>query len=143
MQIRKADQEDIRKLMPLLRQLSPGPDEDDLDQLKQISDQIIKDEYHYLCVVEEDNGIIGSGTLLIQKNLSHGGRPYGHIENIVVDINHRKKGIGKEIARHLIEKAKENNCYKVILDCKKENIPFYEKCGFNDTGEVEMRISFE
>lgn len=141
--IREANQEDLTKLMPILRQLSPGSDEDDLDKLKQILDKITKDEYHYLCVFEEDNEIIGSGTLIVQKNLSHKGMPYGHIENIVVDTNHRKKGIGKKIVLHIIEKAKKAGCYKLILDCKKENIPFYEKCGLNDTGEVEMRISFE
>jgi len=141
--IRAANQEDLKKLAILLHQLSPSSEEDDLEKLKQILDKIIKDGYHYLCIVDENNEMIGTGTLLIQKNLSHGGMNYGHIENIVVDINYRKKGIGKKIILHLIEKAKENKCYKVILDCKKENVPFYAKCGLSETGEVSMRLDFD
>ena len=140
--IRNVKLEDLNEIVSLLKQLSPSSEEDDMDKLKDILNKIIKDDCHYLCVVEENNKIIGSGTLLIQKNLSHSGQPYGHIENIVVHINQRGKGIGKKIVLYLIEKAKENNCYKTILDCKKENVPFYIKCGFEETGEVEMRISF-
>ena len=141
--VRKAKSDDLNRIVSVLKQLSPSSEEDDFEKLKQIFDKINNDEFHYLCVVEEDGEIVGSGTLLMQKNIGRAGRPYGHIENIVVDMNHRKKGIGKEIVIHLIEKAKENNCYKVILDCKKENMPFYEKCGMKDTGEVCMRINFD
>ncbi|MBN2112315.1 GNAT family N-acetyltransferase [Candidatus Woesearchaeota archaeon] len=140
--IRTAKHEDLKQIIGLLKQLSPSSEEDDFEKLKQILEKITEDEFHYLCVVEEDHKIVGSGTLLIQKNLGRAGKPYGHIENIVVDMNHRKKGIGKEIIFHLIEKAKEHGCYKVILDCKKENIPFYEKCGMKETGEVSMRMDF-
>lgn len=140
--IRKAKQEDLKPLVSVLKQLSPSSQEDDFEKLKKILDKITEDEFHYLCVVENEGKIAGSGTLIVQKNLGRGGRPYAHIENIVVDTNHRKKGIGKEIVLHLIEKAKEFGCYKVILDCKKENIPFYEKCGMKNTEEVCMKINF-
>jgi hypothetical protein len=35
--------------------------------------------------------------------------------------------------------AKENTCYKVILDCSKSNVEFYKKIGFKEH-EVSMRI---
>jgi glucosamine-phosphate N-acetyltransferase len=140
--VRTAKQEDLKPIVSLLKQLSPCSEEDDFEKLRQIFEKINNDEFHYLCVVEEDGEIVGSGVLLVQKNIGRAGKPYAHIENIVVDMNHRKKGIGKKIVLHLIEKAKEKNCYKVILDCKKENIPFYEKCGMKDTGEVCMRMDF-
>ena len=31
---------------------------------------------------------------------------------------------------YLINKAKEHQVYKIILNCSDENIKFYEKCGF-------------
>jgi glucosamine-phosphate N-acetyltransferase len=34
--------------------------------------------------------------------------------------------------------ARNEKCYKVILDCSQENIPFYEKSGFRKH-EVSMR----
>lgn len=140
MNIRKANLEDLKEIVRLLNQLSPS-EEAEFGKLKEIFDKMIKDENYYLCVAEEGKELVGTGLLLIQMNLSHSGRPYGHIENIVVDSNHRGKGIGKKIISYLIEKAKENNCYKIILDCKKENVAFYEKCSFKETGEVEMRFN--
>jgi glucosamine-phosphate N-acetyltransferase len=29
----------------------------------------------------------------------------------------------------LLEKAKEEGCYKTILDCTEETVGFYQKCG--------------
>jgi glucosamine-phosphate N-acetyltransferase len=142
MQIRKANQDDLKEILDLLDQLSPSSENPDIEKLGSILEKITKDENYYLCVVEEDKKIIGTGTLLIQMNLSHNGHPYAHIENIVVDKHHRKKGIGKFIISYLIEKAKQSNCYKVILNCKKENVPFYERCSFDATGEIEMRLDF-
>ena len=144
-EIREANPEDLKKIINLLYQLSPPSDEDkeaNLNELKQILDKITKDENYSLCVFDNNGEIFGCGLLLIQMNISHGGHPYGHIETIVVDVNHRKKGVGKKIVTYLIEKAREKKCYKVVLDCKKDNIPFYGKCGLSKTGEVSMRINF-
>lgn len=33
--------------------------------------------------------------------------------------------------------AQELGCYKVILDCSEDNVPFYEKCGLTRK-EVQM-----
>jgi glucosamine-phosphate N-acetyltransferase len=38
--------------------------------------------------------------------------------------------------------ARKENCYKVILDCSQNNIPFYEKAGFREY-EVSMRYDIE
>jgi len=144
-QIREARQEDLQKILNLLHQLSPFSEEDkkaDIEILKQTLQKIIQDENHYLCIFEYDDKLVGTGTLLIQMNLSHGGKSYGHIENIVVDEEHRKKGIGKKIINHLIEKTKEKSCYKVLLNCKKHNVHFYAKSGMQETGEVEIRLDF-
>lgn len=43
-------------------------------------------------------------------------------------------GIGQKIVEKLTELAKKKNCYKIILDCKETNIPFYEKIGFQQKG---------
>ncbi|MBD3355079.1 GNAT family N-acetyltransferase [Candidatus Woesearchaeota archaeon] len=138
--IRKAKSGDLKELMDILNQLSPSSEEKDTEKLQSTFDKINQDKNYHLCVAEENNQLVGTGLLLIQMNISHNGRPYAHIENIVVDKNHRKKGIGKKIILYLVEKAKKAGCYKIILDCEKKNIPFYEKCGLYETGEVEMRL---
>ena len=142
--IRLARLEDSKEIANLLHQLSPPSEEDKsmTDEKKsEIINEIIKDKNHHLFVAEDQGKIIGTGLLLIQLNLSHGGKPYAHIENVVTEKELRGKGIGKEIVLKMLEKAKEENCYKVILDCEIKNIPFYQKCGLKETGEVEMRIN--
>jgi len=37
------------------------------------------------------------------------------------------------LMRSLLDIAKNNNCYKTILDCSDEVKPFYEKIGFKIT----------
>jgi glucosamine-phosphate N-acetyltransferase len=92
---------------------------------------------HQIIVIEDDNKIIASGTLLIENKIIHGISKVGHIEDIVVDKNIRGLGLGKKIINYLTELANKNNCYKVILNCKESNCGFYEKCGF-EKKELEM-----
>jgi len=141
--IRQTNVADLNVLLDLLYQLSPAKEEDssaDYKNLQGILQRIITDDNHCLCVCEYDGKVIGTAVLLIQLNLSHHGRPYGHIENVVTDQAQRGKGIGTRMVEYLVQRARERNCYKIILDCAKHNIPFYKKCGFTETGEVEMRI---
>jgi len=142
--IEKVKLEDLEDLLNLLYQLSP-PKKEKINkrQLLNILRKIIKDKNYYIAVYKESNEkIVGTGTLLKQLNLSHSGRPYCHIENIVIDRNFRGRGIGKSIIDELVKKAKKENCYKVILNCQKHNILFYKKCCFEETGEMEMRKDF-
>lgn len=83
--------------------------------------------------------IVGTGTILYEPKIIHGGAYAGHIEDIVVHENYRKKGISKTIIEILIERSKEKNCYKIILDCKPELEEFYTKLGFYNRG-LQMRL---
>jgi len=78
--------------------------------------------------------IIGTGTIIYEPKIIHGCKNVGHIEDIVVHNNYRSQGIAKNILNKLIEKANQKDCYKVILDCKNDVIPFYEKNGFQCNG---------
>ena len=78
--------------------------------------------------------IVCSGTIIIEPKIIHGGRPAGHIEDIVVLEKWRNKGIAKELLEHLREIAIEKNCYKIILDCNERLVKFYEKSGFSKKG---------
>lgn len=41
----------------------------------------------------------------------------------------------------LIKIAHESGCYKVILDCSDDNVPFYQKCGLERKG-AQMAVYF-
>jgi glucosamine-phosphate N-acetyltransferase len=110
----------------LLRHLTDAPDiplKTFINNIHDIS-QIGK-----IIVCHLDNCIVGAGTIIYETKLIHGGKKVGHIEDLVVDPEHRGKGIASIILKMLIEDSKNNDCYKVILDCNYESIDFYEKNG--------------
>lgn len=81
-------------------------------------------------VAEIEDSIVGTASILIEFKFLHGGSKVGHIEDVAVISAARKKGIGVLLINHLVDIAKNEKCYKIVLDCSSENIPFYIKCGF-------------
>jgi len=47
------------------------------------------------------------------------------------------KKLGLRIIQALTHVSETVGCYKTILNCNENNIPFYEKCGY-ERREVEM-----
>jgi glucosamine-phosphate N-acetyltransferase len=90
-------------------------------------------------VIKDDNKIIATGSIFIEEKFIHKLSSVGHIEDVVVDVNYRSKGLGKMIIDHCIKFGKDGGCYKIILDCAQKNIQFYEKCGFENKN-VQMSI---
>lgn len=88
-----------------------------------------------------DNQIVGTATLLIEPKFIHNCGLVGHIEDVVLKKSTQGTGLGKQIVTFLAEKAKLRGCYKVILDCTKETIGFYEKCGFT-VKNTQMAVYF-
>ena len=97
---------------------------------KEILKRIIANPDHIIQVAEIDGKIVGSTTLLLEQKFIHEGGVVGHIEDVVVSKEFEGKGIGMKLVVSLLEKAETMNCYKTILDCKDELIPFYERIGF-------------
>lgn len=83
----------------------------------------------YICVLTLEGRVIGTGKVLHERKLFSPSSFVSHIEDIIVDKPYRGRGFGREIVRHLIEKAKALGSYKVILSCSEATVPFYEKCG--------------
>ena len=69
--------------------------------------------------------------MFLERKFIHGCGLVGHIEDIVTDTNVRGKGLGKLIINHLVEIARKNGAYKVLLSSLEKNVPFYEKCGLS------------
>lgn len=85
---------------------------------------------HYIFVVLVNDKVAGLATLLLEHKIIHTFGKVGHIEDVVISKEHRGKGIGKFLIKHLLHVAeKDFNVYKVILNCSESNIPFYENCG--------------
>lgn len=93
--------------------------------------------------IEQDGKEIGRAFLYIIRNDLHE-EPYGLMEDVFVEEEYRRKGLGTELLTKLIEEAKKQGCYKLIGTSRlsRENIhTWYEKMGFKHWGK-EFRIDF-
>jgi len=135
--IRKLQNNDYYKeYLNLLSQLTEvNPEKITYDMFSNFVNHLHKE--HHIFVIEHNNMIIASGTLLIENKLIHGISKVGHIEDIVIDKNYRNLGLGKNIINYLTDLAIKEKCYKIILNCKEYNCKFYENCGFI-RNELEM-----
>jgi len=78
--------------------------------------------------------IIGSGTIIIEPKIIRNCKNVGHIEDIVVSKMMRGKGVCQQILKILKTIARENNCFKVILNCVDEVKNVYIKNDFQVKG---------
>ena len=92
-------------------------------------------------VIENKGKIVASGTLLYEDKFIHGLSSAGHIEDIVVDADYRKAGIGSKMLQHLIGEAQRLGCYKVVLNCDPGLKEFYQRFDFS-TKNIEMSRYF-
>jgi len=100
-------------------------------------DQVINST-NLVFVIEDHHKIIATAKLVIEPKFHNGFKSIGHIEDVVVDVGYRKKGIGLYMVKYIV-KLYKTYCYKIVLNCNENNVEFYEKCGFKKKG-TEMTI---
>ena len=92
-----------------------------------------------MIVAEENGKVIGTSMLTIVPNLTHGGKPWIIVENVVVDSKYRRTGAGTLLMEYIKEKALETGCCKIQLMSDKrrteEAHKFYKAIGYNATAE--------
>ena len=95
----------------------------------------------YLCFERGSNKLVGMIKLLLEPKLHNNGAYVGHIEDVAVFPEYRKKGIGKMMVTQVMALCKTFGCYKVILCCNEPLVGFYEDCGFIRKG-LELSCYF-
>src|SRR3989338_3999229 len=88
--------------------------------------------YAIKVLAQEEGKILGSAYLYIMFNDLHK-EPFGFLENVFVNEEHRGKGIGTKLLETTIAEAKKQNCYKIICTSRYENSEvhrLYDKLGF-------------
>jgi ribosomal protein S18 acetylase RimI-like enzyme len=92
---------------------------------------------HYnsdIWVIELDNKLISSATIIYETKFIHNICKAAHIEDVCTKKEFRGYGYGKKLMEHLISEAIKNDCYKINLVCAKDTSYFYKTSGFEDTG---------
>ncbi|MGE0191700.1 MAG: GNAT family N-acetyltransferase [Planctomycetota bacterium] len=129
--IRSVTGADASDVVALLGQLHPGAVIDAARVKAQIEAMSASPHVAVLGYVAGER-IIGMATLGRIEGLSHGCRPFGVIETVVVDASERSRGVGTALMRAAIELAETWGCYKVILETgsrRESTLRFYEGCG--------------
>jgi glucosamine-phosphate N-acetyltransferase len=133
--VREIQQGDLHKgfLETLSNLAEIGTLTEDNKRADKILSEIKSSPFYKIFVAVNDNGqIIGSITLLIEQKFIHDGAKVGHIEDVTTSKKYEGKGVGTALVHKALDYAKENNCYKVILDCSRRNIQFYQRIGFRE-----------
>jgi GNAT superfamily N-acetyltransferase len=82
---------------------------------------------------EVEGRLVATCALTIVPNLTRGARSYGVVENVVTHAGFRKRGIATALLRHVLEFARNEDCYKVMLLTSRKDeatLRFYEQAGF-------------
>ena len=93
-----------------------------------------------ICVII-NNKEVGRAYLYVLHNDLHQ-KPFGFLEDVFVNEDFRGEGVGKRLITEVIEKAKGNDCYKLVCTSRygREKVhQLYEKFGFKDYGK-EFRV---
>jgi GNAT superfamily N-acetyltransferase len=99
---------------------------------------IAADPNQELTVAELDGVVVGTLQLTILQNLDYQGGRRGLIEAVRVAGEHRSRGIGADLLRYAIERARARGCHLVQLTSDKRRVDarrFYERLGFRATHE--------
>jgi glucosamine-phosphate N-acetyltransferase len=89
-------------------------------------------------VLEEDNHLLATGTIIYEHKFIFDICIYAHIEDVCVTKELRRQGLGKKLIEHLLEQT--THCYKVTLDCADENVAFYLACGLEKRGNQMCQL---
>ena len=137
-------EDELMSLLELYKQLNPSDDVINECAAKNIWKDISGQNIRYF-VAKANGKIIASCYICIIPNLTRGGRSIGFIENVITDEAHRQKGIGKQVMQNAVNYAREQNCYKVLLQSgskRTEAHGFYISLGFDGESKkaFEMRL---
>lgn len=137
--IRYLEQNDYNKgFLELLSQLTTITNKN-YESFISIFNILDADINSHCIVIEHNNRIIGHLKVIIEPKFGHNYRPVSHFEDIVIDKEYQKKGLGSILLQIIHKISKEYNCYKIIANCNNDVIKFYQKNNYKIVGN-EIRL---
>lgn len=105
---------------------------------------IRSDPNNELVVACAGNEVIGVQQITFTPYITHQGRWRATIEGVRTSASVRGKGVGTELIKWAIQRAKERGCHLVQLTTDKKRpdaLRFYERLGFKPTHEgLKMKL---
>ena len=135
MELRELNEKDLESLIKLYEQLDGANGDFTAEDARKIwKDEIEGNKKIKYFGAVENGKVISTCYCLIIPNLTRLGSYIAFVENVVTDSEYRGQGLGRKVMEKAIEFARENNCYKVILQSasfRKEAHQFYKNLGFD------------
>ena len=106
---------------------------------------INKDPNHELIVAEQSGEVIGTAHLMFLASISYQGNLRAQIESVRIDTRYQSRGIGSQMIKWAIERAKARGAHVVQLTThksRKDAHRFYERLGFKGT-HLGMKLSLK
>ena len=131
MEIRECRRADFEQILTLLHQLWPKKSLD-RERLRRAYNRRLRsrDQFHVCATI--DSEVIGFCSLTVKSSLSQQGY-LGSVDELVVDEQHRGRGVGTILLHRITTIAMKNGCQGIELDSdlhRKDAHSFYEKHGF-------------
>lgn len=140
MEIRTATTDDIPALAELLHQLFAIETDFTPDYPKQAQglDLLLKQPSAIIFVAEEDGQVIGMCTIQVIISTAMG-MEVGAVEDVIVDVDHRGRGIGSALMTTAEQWAMQNKLGRLQLRADKTNgqaLCFYRQQGWTQSNLV-------
>jgi GNAT superfamily N-acetyltransferase len=108
-------------------------------------EQIHDDPNHELIVAERNGEVIGTLHLLFLPSISFQGGLRAQVESVRVDKSIQSQGIGSQMMKWTLERAKRRGAHVVQLTTHKSRLDahrFYERLGFKGS-HLGMKLSLK
>jgi GNAT superfamily N-acetyltransferase len=108
-------------------------------------EEIDRDPNHELVVAECEGKVIGTLQLMFLPSISYQGGLRSQVESVRVDSRYQNKGIGGQMMRYALERAKLRGAHLMQLtshQSRKDAHRFYKRLGFKLT-HVGMKINLK
>jgi len=131
---RLAREDELDELLELYRMLNPDDPPLGPDDVADLWAEIVADDSLDIVVVAHDGRPVATCVLSVTKNLTRGARPWAVVENVVTHEDYRGQGFGRQCVEYAVERARERDCYKVMLltgSDQQWKHDFYESAGFD------------
>ena len=143
--IRELQRSDLDDLLALYVHLHPHDDPlPSRGKVEAVWESILRDPAHIYMGGFVGEALASACNATVIANLTRGARPYALIENVVTDEKFRRRGIGAQVMRALMDRCWERGCYKVMLMSNAGRAPvwgFYEALGFDRNAKQAFVIS--
>lgn len=150
--IRKAEKKDLKDVILLFKQLDEYHRVNTFDTYKIISEDLRKERFinclsketnFFIVAIENDKivGFVDAYKEIIENHPIKNDKQYLIIENLIVDGEHRRKGIALELYRYVEDIAKKLNLDYIKLGVYEFNDAklFYENIGFSTETRKMMK----